>query len=628
MRMKAWLGFIVLLIAAGGATAQERALSWDALRVTAHLDEKGRLHVDETQEMLFTGDWNGGERTFRISPRQSIDFEGMGRIDPATGDEIPLEEGGLAFVDRFEWYSPKVLRWRSRETSDPPFDNTKITYVLHYALSNILVKTDDGFLLSHDFAFTDRAGEIREVRVDLTLDPAWTPEKPEPLSWTGGPLPPGRGFVIELPLRYGGTEEIAADGGISATLQAMMGSLILLPLIFLAGVLLREKSIGRFDPLPVEAVDRRWLEQNLLPLRAELVGALWDQDVGPSEVSAILARMVAEGKLKSQLGSGSADDSLELDLLVPRSSLEGYERQLVDALFIDGNHTSTQAVREHYKSTGFDPVRIISPDLTSAAAGRLPPGKASSLTSWVGCLGFLAVAGFLVYVAVKEPASRPHVVVTSIAGFVLLILSSIFPSLWSKKMHRGLGSALVSLIPAALSVGVAIWILSKEGLVGDFELSRFVLLAIFAVALFIVYAAVSGLRSLGTRETIAARKMLTASREYFRQELQKERPALEDSWYPYLLAFGLSREVEQWSVRNPSSITTPGTFSGSSSSSSSSSGSSWTGGGGAFGGAGASGAWAAAAGGMAAAVASPSSSSGGSSGGGGGSSGGGGGGGW
>ena len=52
------------------AGAQDRSLYWKALDVTARLDADGRLHVTERHEMVFTGDWNGGERTFRITGGQ------------------------------------------------------------------------------------------------------------------------------------------------------------------------------------------------------------------------------------------------------------------------------------------------------------------------------------------------------------------------------------------------------------------------------------------------------------------------------------------------------------------------------------------------------------------------------
>lgn len=102
---------------------------------------------------------------------------------------------------------------------------------------------------------------------------------------------------------------------------------------------------------------------------------------------------------------------------------------------------------------------------------------------------------------------------------------------------------------------------------------------------------------------------------------------LEDSWYPYLLAYGLGPEVDRWFRAfggiGQSHLRT------SSFGSSGSQSTGFTCGGGTFGGAGASASWGAAISSIAGGVPTPGSSgSGGGGGGGGGGSGGGGGGGW
>ncbi len=134
---------------------------------------------------------------------------------------------------------------------------------------------------------------------------------------------------------------------------------------------------------------------------------------------------------------------------------------------------------------------------------------------------------------------------------------------------------------------------------------------------------------------IARRKTLASARGYFLHELAQPAPRLQDSWFPYVVAFGLTSEADHWfkAYGGAAAASTGSALgssrSGSSSGSSSSSSGGWSGGGGAFGGAGSSGSWAVAAGALASGVASPSSSGGGGGGGGGGgSSGGGGGGGW
>src|SRR5262249_50941943 len=55
---------LVLSCISPRAQAAQRELHWDALDVEAHLDADGVLDVIERHTMVFTGDWNGGERVF------------------------------------------------------------------------------------------------------------------------------------------------------------------------------------------------------------------------------------------------------------------------------------------------------------------------------------------------------------------------------------------------------------------------------------------------------------------------------------------------------------------------------------------------------------------------------------
>jgi hypothetical protein len=205
-------------------------------------------------------------------------------------------------------------------------------------------------------------------------------------------------------------------------------------------------------------------------------------------------------------------------------------------------------------------------------------------------------------------------------------------------MDWGVNAAAAGLLPALIVTVIAAAFLWMIVGTGRLELPWTMVGGIAAWVMCITTASISGLKSRQTAEAIAFRKRLAAGRRYFAEELQKPNPSLRDSWYPWLLAFGLENQVDMWSTRNERTSSSTdwdrhSTTSSSSSSSSSSSPSSdaWTGAaGGRSGGAGGGATWAAAAAGMAAGVSAPSSSSssggGGSSGGG--SSGGGGGGGW
>ena len=48
----------------------------------------------------------------------------------------------------------------------------------------------------------------------------------------------------------------------------------------------REHRHGRFDPIASGPVNEAWLQEHLLRYPAEVVGAAWDEWVGPPEVVA------------------------------------------------------------------------------------------------------------------------------------------------------------------------------------------------------------------------------------------------------------------------------------------------------------------------------------------------------
>ena len=76
------------------ARGQEKELHWREMAVEARLDADGRLHVRERQAMVFTGSWNGGQRTFRLEPGQDLRFHGISRLEGGS-QAIPLTQGSL-----------------------------------------------------------------------------------------------------------------------------------------------------------------------------------------------------------------------------------------------------------------------------------------------------------------------------------------------------------------------------------------------------------------------------------------------------------------------------------------------------------------------------------------------------
>jgi hypothetical protein len=634
-RLSIWCLAALSLIVPSTAFAQ-RELRWDSLDVTAHLDASGTLHVSETQTMVFTGDWNGGERKFRIHPRHTLSFIGIYREE--SGRWQPLtEDSSLDDVDDFAWTDRTTLRWRSRRSSDPPFADTTIRYELKYELSGILLKEGDSYVLDHDFAFRDRDGAIDRFVLRLTLDPAWQAVSDLHAEYTAGPLASGETFVLNLPLRFTGagapsTFDLTRPREIAIGVSILLGVTVLAVIAFFV----HEQSRGRFAPLPAH-VDEPWLREHILKYPAEIVGAAWDEQVGTTEVVALIARMVRDGTLESHVGKGNAKSaSMSLALKVDRATLSGHERALVDGLFFDGrNETSTSLVKSHYKSKGFDPADVIRAGLEAAVASALPAGAAprrfpiSSIVFTIG-IGALLIAWYL---------GRLHVPSALILTLAMLIVAGIgqmagvrFQAyLWWDR-----GEAVACLVPAVtIAIGVAAFLWFYAG-TGRIELDPINIFALVAIACALTNASINALKSRRRREAMAVRKAFAAGRAFFMAELRKERPALRDDWYPWLLAFGLGKQMDDWSAQRPSQTSGGRRVSNTPTSvTTSSSSDGWTGfGGGRSGGAGGGASWQAAAGGMAAGVSVPSSSgsgggsssSGGSSSGG--SSGGGGGGGW
>jgi len=615
----------------------QRELHWDRLDVDARLDAAGRLQVTETQAMVFTGDWNGGERKFNIRARQKLSFVLLSRV---YGGELRAlnEARRLLSVDDYTWTDARTLRWRSRLPTDPLFAHTPITYVLRYQLSGILVANGDRYLLDHDFAFPDRTGTIDSFVLRLTLDPAWQPLSEVRKVYMASGLAQGHSFVLTIPLRYTGVgQPVAREGpslpAIAIAISIVLGVTALAVLAFFA----REESYGRFAPVTTDQIDGTWISEHILKHPAEVVGAAWDDSIGTPEVVALMARMVSEGKLESDVtGQGGGKGSMTLRLKADRSTLEGHERTLVEALFFDRRtETSTKEVKAHYSDTGFDPAAAIRSELDTQVRLLLEAGDAPRPNRLVGLAWFLACAGMLLGAWYLGDAEGAVALFVGVGALVAAGVARAAGVIFRTRMDWGRRAALLCLLPAltvAAATAAFLWLWVAKGAI---DLHPLMLVAIVALSLWVTYSSITGLKSRGSRAAVAFRKKLTTGRKFFSSELRRPQPALRDEWYPWVLAFGLGEQADAWSAQRVSTTVPDRTRfqrEPSSGDASSSSRDGWTGfGGGRSGGGGGGAAWSVAAASMAAPVPAPSSNSDTSSGGSsdsGGSSGGGGGGGW
>jgi hypothetical protein len=295
---------------------------------------------------------------------------------------------------------------------------------------------------------------------------------------------------------------------------------------------------------------------------------------------------------------------------------------MVQALFPLGAEIDTDRLRDHYRSSGFQPASKLRAGLERRVSALRGFEKGSPAPSRWPTLGLLAAAIlFSVWVALTVPS-----------GFVAWFgVGALFVASIPGWVGAGVSQGRLG-VPVGALVAIAISLLLQAGLVaGAGWVPGVPWQVVAAMALFAAAFARPFFNVLSTRESadsLAVRRELDAARRFFSEELRRERPALEDRWFPWLVAFGLAPQVDRWfrvqGAATGATIHSPASIGGGGSS-----GGGWTGGGGSFGGAGATASFAAAVSSMAAGVAAPSSSGGsGGGGGGGGSWGGGGGGGW
>lgn len=585
-----------------------RELHWDAIEVKARLDGEGSLHVVERQRFVFSGDWNGGERRFRIEDGQGLRFGGIRRID-MSGTRTPLTPGDLSRVDQYR-LEGSLLRWRSRLPTDPEFDNTVLTYEIEYVLTNVLAALRAGaerrYVLNHDFAFADRPGRIDRFELDLEFDGSWRTVERLPTRISAARLAPGESFVMRRELIYSGSRPPQAEYLVASPFVRSLTVVLVvagLPLIFVL-FWLGERRRGRFVR-PREAIDEAWLEEHILNELPETIGYMYDNRSGPPEVAAILARLTQEGSITSSV------EPRRLRAPLLRMALQAtgrdrlvQEQQLVQMFFINGSdETDTDRIRKHYKKRGFDPGARIEESLVAQAARN---------AGWKD----------------DPPQDRAQEQRRTLVGaFVLLIPGAFFGfyNVWLMiymavlgGIACGVGRAVavrsadrIRSLPlwwfaAAAPTLLVAWLLTS---VARREVSHvkgvpFLIAAVFLLAVY--WFVMKRARTKQSAEKMLLRARIAAARDWFAQQLRKQDPALHDEWTPYLLALGLGRNVDRWfasfggdaTLAASSAAATSSTRSSSSMSSSSSgsrSVSTWSGGGGAFGGAGATGSWALAA---------------------------------
>lgn len=628
--MKTKLPALLLFVAAfvSPALAQERTLHWKSLDVDTRLDADGRLHVVETQAIVFDGPWNGGERIFNLRGEQRVNLESFEEID-AAGARIAYSQASLDQTQSWGWHNANTLRWRARAADDPPFSNTLKTYVLTYTMDNVLMRREGRYRLSHDFAFADRQGIIETFTLKFAMDAAWQAQVAYTPEVERTNLRPGESFVLNVPLRYAGSGTPSArdlsapvaveerrDVAPAASAPVRYAICILtaiaiaiLVVAFFAG----EASRGRFSRLQTpESIDRAWLDEHLLSRPPEIVGAAWDEETGSAEVAALLARLAVEGKIATRVEEQKAfigtHTVLHIEKTCAWEDLATHERSLLRALLGNAEKTDTDKVRKRYKKVGFNPAGYIEDHLEHSLPWSTQK-KDRGEWQWIaGGFGAYIVATIAVGIFSSGDDAFTLVSWLLLAGFFTLIAA-----FFGRASRRAVRFPLAAL--AAPLAPMAFLLYLTGGYMMSANLRAPALAALGFLAFHVVRIVVRSASTADGGKRIAVRRTLLAARRWFIAELKKPDPQIDDVMFPYILAFGLGKNVDRWfrafggaSPAGTTSSWTPSFATDGSGGANTSAARNWSGGGGAFGGAGATGSWSSAVSGISASISAPMSS--------------------
>jgi hypothetical protein len=357
-------------------------------------------------------------------------------------------------------------------------------------------------------------------------------------------------------------------------------------------MLRREAALGRGTPSSSESdLDAEWLARHVFSLPPELVGAAYDRQIAGPEVAAVLARMHGESKLASRVASGSRGwNNLELWLLVDREELTGYERELVDRLFVGGKTTSCDRIQQEHAAAGFEPAEILRRHLSTSCDALLGIRPAFH---WPLRLA-LAVSCLTLLLTMRTSASGiiPIVLAIVLGALGPLWGAFVFAPRWSRDPERALSRAWPCIASSAASLLVLVLLLVAWPLLPP--------VGVLGIAAWGLLGVVMVVRAAASRESLEGfglRRNLLAARRYFAAELQRPEPRVQDEWLPYLIALDLTRDVAHWTLafgRLETTARKERLARGAGAEDPQASASKWTGGAGALGGVGESAAWIAA----------------------------------
>jgi len=171
------------------ATAVGKELVYSRYLVRMTLNRDTSIDVVETQQVLWSGYWNGLYRRYDLERGTDITI-------------VSLSENGLEYrrgsVSRKGGYTVRRkggavdVKWRSRNPGDPPYHNDRTTFEIRYRLTGAVAQYRQRDVLYWNPIITKRENDIRLAGVTLEL-----PEPTEQIEIEFYTKVPGAEWVID-----------------------------------------------------------------------------------------------------------------------------------------------------------------------------------------------------------------------------------------------------------------------------------------------------------------------------------------------------------------------------------------------------------------------------------------------
>ena len=305
-----WFGILAIIswLLVVPSLAASRSLYWDSIQADIYINDDSSLSVVEKLDYVFTGEWNGGYR--------SINLKGLDEIS-----NVELWEEKLQYVEgdleKYHFTAERadgklVIKWRSRNVDEPPYQDTRKTFILRYRVLGAINYLDGNDELYWKAIFEERDGVVKQgramVHFPIKVDPArlkvalftgapgatWRVQDEQTLVFSGSNLSPGELFEVQVKFPTGVVvRKVSVNKFLNQRISPFV--VFLIPALAFLIMLYLYMRFGR----DYEVKDiKRALEHKPSDLPPALAGTLIDERADLKEIMATLVDLARRGYIE------------------------------------------------------------------------------------------------------------------------------------------------------------------------------------------------------------------------------------------------------------------------------------------------------------------------------------------